>query len=76
MRLKKPVDQIYWEINGRAQSQAKSALSALGYGGPMDQISNTLAQAIATAVAEGFRVMMENQYTDDDFEKDMTLKDR
>ena len=37
-------------------------------------ISDALSRAIGQAVAEGFRTMMENQYTDEDFEQDIGLE--
>lgn len=73
MRFKKPAESVQWEIMSRAQSQAKASLGTLGYGGPMDQIQTAISQAIAMAVMEGFKVMMENEYTDADFERDIGL---
>lgn len=34
----------------------------------------SLQIAMAKAVEEGFRSMLDNQYTDDDFENDITLR--
>ena len=75
MKLKKDKEQVFWEINARCQTAAKLSLdNALGYGQAMGPVSNAVSQAIAMAVAEGFKVLMENQYTDEDFERDLTLR--
>jgi hypothetical protein len=76
MKFRKPIEDIKWEIQSRAQSQVQYALNVIhGYNSGMQQsIDETLARAIGHAVAEGFKVMMENQYTDEDFEKDIGLK--
>ena len=37
------------------------------------QMSIAIAHAISRAVQEGFRVVLENQYTDEDLERDLTL---
>lgn len=71
MKFKKDKYQVADEIRSRALKISKMSLDMdLGYGhaiGPM-------GEAIAKAVSEGFAVMMENEYTDDDFEHDLTLK--
>jgi len=76
MKLKRPAQEVSYEIQARAQSAAKQAMSQMNpYGtSPMSPMVDMVTQAIAMAVAEGFRVMMEAQYTDEDFERDLGLK--
>ena len=76
MRFKKPIEQLQWDIHARAQSAASSALqNGFGYNNQaMQPLTQAISQAIAMAVAESFKVMMEQQYTDEDFEKDIGLK--
>lgn len=77
MKFKKPVEMLQWDIHARAMSAANSALqNGFGYNNQaMQPLVNAIAQAIAQATAESFRVMMEQQYTDEDFERDIGLKD-
>lgn len=78
MKFKKPVEMLQWDIQARAQSAANTALqNGFGYNNQaMQPMTNAIAQAISMAIAEGFRTMMEAQYTDDDFERDLGLKDQ
>lgn len=41
---------------------------------PMSSIGNTIAQMVGMAVRAGFEEMLRQQYTHDDFEKDLQLK--
>lgn len=63
-------DRALSEIMTAAEAEAQYQ-SHLMQGLP---ISNALAQIIGAAVAAGIRKAIEVQYTQDDFEKDMTLK--
>ena len=77
MNLKKPKEQVLSEIQARAAGSVSSHLrNNLGDSLRIDTSSLTyiLQNAIAMAVTEGFRTLLENQYTDDDFERDLTLK--
>ncbi len=76
MKFKKPIEQIEWDIQNRAEGAVRHAFQQIyGYNGGMQQpISDALSRAIGQAVVEGFKTMMENQYTDEDFEQDIGLK--
>ncbi len=70
MRFKLNKEQMFWAIASEAQMAAKNASYCLT-NQPMNE---ALAQIIGQAVAAGFKKMMDEAYTDDDFEKDIGLK--
>ena len=74
MRLKKDKEQVLAEIQARAASVISYDLQNMNMKVDMNSVAWSFQNAIAKAVAEGFRVVLENQYTDDDFERDLTLK--
>ena len=77
MNLKKPKQEVLNQINANVSGIIYNHLSNnLGNSMRIDAggLTYTLQQAIAIAVTEGFRTLLENQYTDDDFENDMALK--
>ncbi len=76
MMLKKSKDEVLKEINAAAMSATYSELSNNLGNLKVDTGSLTYAlqRAIASAVEAGFEVLLESRYTDDDFEKDITLK--
>lgn len=73
--LKKTKQQVLDEIRMRATSSCYSTLVSYNPNISVDMtsFSYALQQAIGSAVAEGFRTLLENQYTDADFESDLTL---
>lgn len=84
MKLKKSIQDVQYQIQSQATSIAANSINyafqqIYGYdsGGQQNQVNetmkNAIAKAIGLAVAESFRVLMENQYTDNDFEKDIGL---
>lgn len=54
------IEEIYWTIS-----------NSLREGLNLGQQPH---EAIASAVAESFKILIDNQYTDEDFEQDITLK--
>lgn len=79
MRLKKNQWDVQAEIQSRAQNAAQTILYQMTgtYGSnssPASSMVDMISKAIAAAVAEGFQVLIQNQYTDDDFERDLELK--
>lgn len=77
MILKKDKELVLNEIRSRASGTISSHLqSNLGAHMRIDtnSLAYTLQEAISMAITDSFRVLIENQYTDDDFEKDITLK--
>lgn len=75
--LKKPKEQVLSEINSRAMAACSYNLQQnLGHAMHMDSnsVAYALQSAIATAITEGFKVLLENQYTDEMFENDIGLK--
>lgn len=63
MRFKKPKEQVLNDIKWNA-----FAIITRG------NVSSDVADTIANAIEEAFRTLLDNQYTDEDFEKDMNLK--
>lgn len=41
----------------------------------IDDIKQSIAKAVAEAVAQGFHKFLEEQYTNEDFERDMGLRE-
>lgn len=79
MMLKKPKQQVLDEIYNAAESKIRYNLqNNLGAGLQMNVGSVTYAiqQAIADAVREGFSVMIDNIYTDAEFEEDIGLREK
>jgi hypothetical protein len=74
MNFKKPKQQVLDEIQARAGSAIYSELQNMNMRIDMGSAAYGLQQAIAKAIAEGFKCMMENQYTDQEFESDIGLK--
>lgn len=73
--LKKSKAQVLEDIHRRAMDATYNSINQnqklqVDTGPIMYMIQN----AIAAAVTAGFNSLLENQYTDDDFEKDLTLK--
>lgn len=76
MRFKKTRQEVINEIRGRVSCQAYNQLNSIQYNMKFDSnsIINALNMALSEAITEGFRVLLENEYTDEDFERDMNLK--
>lgn len=74
MMLKKPKQQVLDEIQARAAGAISYELQNMQLQVNMGSAAWTLQQAIAKAIAEGFKVMIENQYSDAEFEEDLGLK--
>lgn len=72
MNFKKPKEELLSEIRNRASySVSQTVLTLSGHdAGPV--ISN----AIANAVEQAFRVMIDNVYTDAEFEEDLQLRNK
>lgn len=79
IHFKKPKEEVLRQIKVNAGAAISYSLqNNLGASMNINLNTNSIAyaieQAISEAVAEGFRTMLEAQYTEDDFERDMTLK--
>ena len=57
-------------IEREALNSARIALNAADY----TPMKDAIAQAIAAAVATGIQTMLEQQYSHEDFERDLNLK--
>lgn len=74
MMFKKSKEDMLNEIQARASAVVYNDFANMNMRVDTQSVTWTFQQAIAKAVAEGFRVMLENQYTDEMFEKDIGLK--
>lgn len=74
MMLKKPKEQVLEEIQARAAAVVYNDFANMNMRVDTQSVTWTFQQAIAKAVAEGFRVLLENQYSDEMFENDIGLK--
>ena len=77
MMLKKPRREVLGLIRANAQGAVYSSLANnLGYAMKIDQnsVANAMAQAIADAIEIGFETLLDNHYSDEEFERDLTLK--
>ncbi len=77
MMLKKDKEDVLNEINSRSRDAMHNALyNAFGQGFRVDthSVISALQSAIALGIEEGFRTLLENRYTDENFENDIGLK--
>lgn len=75
MMLKKPKEDVLREIQSRALSASMNSLnSSTGLEIRMESMIYQIQTSIAAAVTEGFKVLIENQYSDEMFENDIGLK--
>ena len=75
MKLKKSREEVLEQIRVNASAMVSSKLYNLNMRVDPNSFSYQLQDMIASSIAEGFRVLLDNQYTDEDFERDMTLND-
>ena len=76
MNFRVDKQELLNKIRGDAQNASMSYLYQLTSGNEitMYQLRDAIANAIADAVEQGFSTMLENRYTDEDFENDVGLK--
>ena len=76
MMFKKPKEQVLSEIKWRVDSEVHQRLSSYTYNGHLDMnnLQVAIQAAITAGIEESFRVMIENVYTDAEFEEDLTLR--
>ncbi len=79
MKLKKSLDDVIYDIEEEVKfevTQAFKAPSPEYYGQEVNiSINDLIAKAITKGVTVGIRKLIENQYTDEDFENDMGITD-
>ena len=76
MNFKKPKEEVINEAFWAAQSQVGRTLSSrLGHHDPGPQsIRMAIEQAISDGIEAAVRSLVENTYTDQEFEQDLTLR--
>lgn len=67
--LKKSKKEVLTEIRASATAELYRMSNA-----NLSNLQFSMTDAIGAAIEAGFRTYIENQYTQDDFEKDLTLK--
>jgi hypothetical protein len=77
MNFKKPKEEVAADAAQRAMYTIQTQLHQLTYGGSFEPSSVTyiLTQAISLGIKEAMLSMMEDVYTDAEFEQDIGLKD-
>lgn len=77
MRLKQDRYSIIRDLEARVMCQVNNELNALSYNAAnisMNELKARITNAIASGVSEGMKTLLDNLYTDDDFENDLNLK--
>ena len=77
MNLKKDKYSVIRDVEARVICAVNNELNALSYNAAnisMNDLKGRIANAITKGVGDGIMALLENMYTDDDFEKDLTLK--
>jgi hypothetical protein len=73
MNFKKPKEELLQAIRDSALSA--TYLSDI-HNYPINSMGDMIQRSIANAVVAGFRTMIENTYTDQEFEQDIGLRDK
>lgn len=79
MNFKKPRRQVLDEAQKVAEDRIRSMMySITGHGASMDpnSVVNTLTMAVSFGIAGALESMMDNVYTDQEFEEDIGLRDK
>jgi hypothetical protein len=78
MNFKKPKHQLLEEARQAAESQVRNTLTSGLPGMTMDSysVSGVFARAISMGISEAVRVVIDNTYTDQEFEEDMDLRSK
>lgn len=78
MNFKQPKQRVLDEAMIRAQDRIRSALMSAFGNDKFDQapVLNSIAMATSHGIREALEVVIENIYTDIDFEEDMQLKEK
>ncbi len=76
MHLNKSKSQIVTDIMWRVQSKMTEQLAYLHFSDNtnLSTFKNSVAQAVSMAVADGFRELLHNIYTNEEFEQDLGLR--
>lgn len=76
MILKKNQEELLNLIHSNVYSALYNDLNILSHNDrvSMNDLHYCIQAAISTGVQEGFRTLLENQYTDEEFEQDIGLK--
>ena len=79
MNFKKPKHQVIDEAMGAASSSMYQTISDIKYNGQSHTLGSNLDRlgaGINVAIASAVRSLVENMYTDQEFEEDLTLRDK
>ena len=71
MNYTKPKEQLLNEIHSNVHSAISYMFNSSNFG---SSVSMTIQDAICDGIKEAFRTMMENTYTDQQFEEDLKRK--
>ena len=80
MNFKKPKEQVIRDAETAANIRLSNAMGDIKYNISIKpehlQILDQLQWSIATAIGTAIRSVVDDMYTDQDFEEDMTLRDK
>lgn len=74
--FKKEKEVVLEDVKWRVYNRVENMLQNYTYNGQitLDKLMEAIKYSISEGVTEGLNAMLENQYTEDDFERDLTLK--
>jgi hypothetical protein len=75
MNFKKSRDELGRLINAEVNTAVYSRLNSLA-GQPMTSLGYIIAEAVAYGTQRAVEILMENTYTDQEFEEDIGLKEK
>lgn len=77
MMLKKTREEMLNQIQANVHAATYNNLAKLTWSSPvtMHDLQYAIQQAISDGVREGFKVFLDNQYSHEEFEQDIGLKD-
>ncbi len=78
MRLTKSKEDIVNDIRWKTESKLKSDMTYLTMSphDTLDHFKSNISRIVANAISESFDILLDNIYTNDDFERDLGLKDK
>jgi uncharacterized protein YjgD (DUF1641 family) len=75
MNFKKPKEQIASDAANRAYNKIQTNLAQM-HNNSMSMMGYTVSQAISDGIREAILSMVEDTYTDQEFEQDIGLRDK
>lgn len=78
MKFKKDKSMVFYEIENQVKLEVEKAFQTRPpqyYGEKVNiNVTDIIQEAIVKGVSAGLETLLENEYTDEDFEKDINLR--